>query len=401
MNIEYLKNCLAEGKQRDDLLAKETEEAIFHESRKKQLEFERTQLEMKLAYEKKIEEAKMSHAKTTEHSPHQMKTTKLPKLVISKFRGELTDWPRFWSQFDAEVDRAEVPGVSKYSYLKDLVDPKIRKEIDGLPFSFEGYERAKNILKRKYGKPSEVVNAYVESIMSLPTINGSQPNKIHQFYEKLLLNVQSLETMGKLQEVNGYVRMTIDKLPGIGDLVRTDDSWREWNFPQLVEELRKWTERNPIQTKSNEKLLRDKSYQTQQKDERGRECIYCEKPDHRSVDCKTVTTLDERKRLLSNKCLCFNCTGSKHRAVDCRSRSLCQICQKRHHTSIFDRLGDQLMRATSLGKSTVIYPVVVIEVQGVKCRALPDTGAGSSYASAAFIDRLKIRLNNARYDKLR
>ena len=89
-------------------------------------------------------------------------------------------------------------------------------------------------------------------------------------------------------------------------LVRTDDSWRELNFLQLVEELRKWTERNPIRTKSNEKLLRDKSYQTQQKDERGRECVYCEKPDHRSVDCKTVTTLDERKRLLSNKRLCFN-----------------------------------------------------------------------------------------------
>ena len=29
---------------------------------------------MKLAYEKKIEEAKMSHAKTTEPSPSQMKT---------------------------------------------------------------------------------------------------------------------------------------------------------------------------------------------------------------------------------------------------------------------------------------------------------------------------------------
>ena len=59
----------------------------------------------------------------------------------------------------------------------------------------------------------------------------------------------------------------------------------------------------PIQTKSNEKPLREKSYQTQQKDERGRECVYCEKPDHRSVDCKTVTTLDERKRLLSNTVL--------------------------------------------------------------------------------------------------
>ena len=245
------------------------------------------------------------------------------------------------------------------------------------------------------------MNAYVENIMSLPIINGSQPNKIHEFYEKLLFNVQSLETMGKLQEVNGYVRITIDKLPGIGDLVRTDDSWREWNFPQFVEELRKWTERNPLQTKSNEKPLRDKSYQTQQKDERGLECVYCEKPDHRSDDCKTVTTLDERKQLLSNKHLCFNCTGSKHRAVDCRSRSLCQICQKRHHTSICDRLGDQLMTATSLGKSTVVYPVVVVEVQEVKCLALLDTDAGNSNASAALIDSLKIRLNNARYDKLR
>ena len=101
---------------------------------------------MKLAYEKKREEAKTSHAKTTEPSPSQMKTAKLPKLVISKFRGELTDWPRFWSQLEAEIDRAEVPGVTKYSYLKELVDPKIRKEIDGLPFSSEGYERAKNIL---------------------------------------------------------------------------------------------------------------------------------------------------------------------------------------------------------------------------------------------------------------
>ena len=35
--------------------------------------------------------------------------------------------------------------------------------------------------------------------------------------------VQSLETLGRLQEVNGYVRLTLNKLPGIcGDLVRTE-----------------------------------------------------------------------------------------------------------------------------------------------------------------------------------
>ena len=49
------------------------------------------------------------------------------------------------------------------------------------------------------------------------------------------------------------------------------------------------------------------------------------------------------------------------------------------------------MTATTMERPTVIYPVVVVEVLGVKCRALLDTGAGSSYASAALLDRLKIR----------
>ena len=41
--------------------------------------------------------------------------------------------------------------------------------------------------------------------------------------------------------------MTLNKLEGIRrDLVQTDDDWQEWDFPQLVEALRKWTERNPL-----------------------------------------------------------------------------------------------------------------------------------------------------------
>ena len=44
------------------------------------------------------------------------------------------------------------------------------------------------------------------------------------------------------------------------------------------------------------------------------------------------------------------------------------------------------MTATSVEKTAVIYPAVVVKVQGVKCRALLDTGAGSSYASAALLN---------------
>ena len=76
-----------------------------------------------------------------------------------------------------------------------------------------------------------------------------------------MYDVQSLETLGKIGEVNGYVRATIDKLEGIrGDLVRIDDDWLEWKFPQLVEALRKWTERNPVKTTTEKHVTKHPQY---------------------------------------------------------------------------------------------------------------------------------------------
>ena len=147
---------------------------------------------------------------------------------------------------------------------------------------------------------------------------GANPNKVSQFYEKLCSNVQALETMGKLGEVNNYVRMTLNKLEGIrGDLVRTDDDWQEWRFPQLVEALRKWTIRNPPkhseERQSQDKpppfkpvkpfLPKNRSYQTRQGEPKRRPCVYCKSVNHQSVNCDKVTTLQERRRELNvNSC---------------------------------------------------------------------------------------------------
>ena len=70
--------------------------------------------------------------------------------------------------------------------------------------------------------------------MALPVITGTNPTRINEFYEKLVTNIQTLESMGKEKDIRGYVRLTLDKLPGIrADLVRLDDNWQEWGFPQF------------------------------------------------------------------------------------------------------------------------------------------------------------------------
>ena len=108
---------------------------------------------------------------------------KLPKLQITKFSGLFRDWLRFWNQFTAIIDSQNISPITKFSYLKEHSDPKVKRSIDGLPFTDKGYAKAKEILVEKYANESEIVNAYVEEIISLPTINGSQPRKIHSFFE--------------------------------------------------------------------------------------------------------------------------------------------------------------------------------------------------------------------------
>ena len=171
---------------------------------------------------------------------------KLPKLVISKFEGTVLDWFHFWNQFETEIDKQNISPVTNFSYLKEFLFPQVRKLINGLPFTPEGYSRAKSILVSTYGKPTVVANAHIKCITSLPIFAGTYPNRVHEFYEKLIVSTQALDTMNKLKDINGYVKITLDKLSGIRtDLVRLDNDLQDWGFTQLVEALRKWTELNP------------------------------------------------------------------------------------------------------------------------------------------------------------
>ena len=279
--------------------------------------------------------------------------------------------------------------------------------IEALPFTAEGYNRTKSIFKEKFGKDSEIIKAYTKEILELPTLTGTNPKAISDFSEKLTYCVQALQTLNKLEQVNGATLMTLDKLPGIrGDLVRTDPEWEKWDFAKLSEAIRLWTTRNPVDTKSNERDSGErrnhkwdrsrKLYQVRGQDFNPKECVYCGDVSHKPSNCQKITKIEERRATLAQKNLCFNCATPNHRAAECFSKATCQHCKKRHHTSICDRnltpkdgRKDKNTLMTASGSNEGILPIIPIKVDGITCRALIDTGAGSSYASGKLIDLLK------------
>ena len=86
----------------------------------------------------------------------------------------------------------------KFSYLKELLVQKVRLAIDDLPFTVEGYERAKCILQTKYGRPNEVANAHIQSIISLPIIHRTNPGKIHEFLREAGNKCSGIGNNGKI-----------------------------------------------------------------------------------------------------------------------------------------------------------------------------------------------------------
>ena len=53
---------------------------------------------------------------------------KLQRLKVTKYEGTTLGWFQFWNQFENEIVEADINPVSKFSYLKELLMPNIRKD---------------------------------------------------------------------------------------------------------------------------------------------------------------------------------------------------------------------------------------------------------------------------------
>ena len=60
-----------------------------------------------------------------------------------------------------------------------------------------------------------------------------------------------------------------------------------------------------------EHLKHERVYQARQWDSKLRKSDYSNKAYHKSTNCNSVTSINERQNNLNDKKICFNCTGTK------------------------------------------------------------------------------------------
>ena len=178
----------------------------FEAKQEQQREEERRLTELRLQQEEherrmwqdKIDAELQATLKRLEREKEARSTTaKLPKLIITPFKGTPTDWARFVNMFITQVHNKSISSEEKFGYLLEMVNPNVRAKLANLKPGEFGYKIAWERMKSEYGQSKLLVNANVEEIANLPVIKGSNYLKIQEFYESVSRNYDALLTMGE------------------------------------------------------------------------------------------------------------------------------------------------------------------------------------------------------------
>lgn len=96
--------------------------------------------------------------------------------------------------------------------------------------------------------------------------------------------------MGRLKDINEYVRMIPGKIPQLRlFLVMLDSECKDWQFADLVNALKLWGEKNPSIFKQNlnlgdmKKQAKDCMLQKASQKWKQSRCVYCKATEHKSM----------------------------------------------------------------------------------------------------------------------
>ena len=141
---------------------------------------------------------------------------KLPKLVLPKFRGDVTTWMGFWDSFRSAVhDNASLSKIDKFNYLRSLLEGAASRAIQGLALSSNNYDFAVEILEQRFGKTQQIISAHMEEILKLQPCLTDRPSSLRFLYDKLSVHVRGLSSLGVSSQKYGSLLIPniMSKLP--------------------------------------------------------------------------------------------------------------------------------------------------------------------------------------------
>ncbi|XP_068761945.1 uncharacterized protein [Montipora capricornis] len=280
---------------------------------------------------------------------------KLPKLELKKFHGNRIEWYPFGESFESAVHKnSNLSGVDKFNYLKSLLTGIAQSVVTGLALTSANYEKAVELLKRRFGNRQVVISSHMEALTKIPKVaSTSEVKRLRSLYDTVESHVRELESMEISSEMYGcFLTPTImQKLPEEFRIAISRNLESEtWDLKEILSEFHKELQLreqclvNPKYVRPSNSFQRGESLQStsalHSESAKNKQfsrvwCSFCNQ-NHQSSKCNVVTSAESRKQVLRKKGRCYLCLKSGHLSPNCKSSVKCFKCQGAHHAAICD-----------------------------------------------------------------
>ena len=125
-------------------------------------------------------------------------TTKLPKLELPTFYGDILRWKNFWEQFCVSVhERSSIPKEEKLMYLQSAIKDRTAKNlIAGLTKSSDHYDEAIKCLQERYDRPRQIHQAHVRRIVEVASLKDGTGREIRALHNVVVQHIRALKSLG-------------------------------------------------------------------------------------------------------------------------------------------------------------------------------------------------------------
>lgn len=141
--------------------------------------------------------------------------SKLPKLELPKFDGDIMEWSAFWDSYESAVhSNHSITNVQKFNYLKSLLVNEPLQTVSGFSLTNTNYEKAIKHLHERYGQRDRIIQTYMQTLLDLPAPSSSAES-LRVFHDKLEIYIRGLESLGQSECTYGSLLVTVvmNKLP--------------------------------------------------------------------------------------------------------------------------------------------------------------------------------------------
>lgn len=276
---------------------------------------------------------------------------RLPKIELLSFDGDAFKWPLFYETFKSLIhENTKLDNVSKIHYLLGKLSGKALSITTGMLPTADNYPILWAALIEKYEDKRALASRYLSQILEFKIIQNEGVSQFNAFLEKIDGSISALKNL-KVPDLADFMLMTIALTKLDSQTQRLFErslnrgltpSYQE--LSEFIKDQTKILERTMGQSTQKQysaagsKPNNVHSFATNENNALMKntlsKCLFCRGGGHRLYKCFKYLNLSptERVKFAQDSSLCFNCLNPNHIVTACTSTSLCQKCNKRHHT---------------------------------------------------------------------